>query len=296
MACITSQANLQVECWRIPAGTLAARAVGFTQRANGCDIDDTDEEMVATDVEANALRIYTMNDLRDAGGSNVFPTRSIVDGTNFDLPLGVCIGWETAQSDPYTFVTNDGNNTIAVHNMTTGAFIRSWTVSWATSIEGIECDDDLQLVYVCDDAGALGCQAYTYAGVLSGNNFGDDECAGRGFPESPACMSTDAEGVALYECDSTNGFLFVSDQNNDEFEIFNRETVAGTHTWRCMFEVFDGGDKTNDCDGIDIFQDTSYPNGLFGACDNCGGVAVDELDLVYPVTTEILQACAVVCP
>ena len=68
----------------------------------------------------------------------------------------------------------------------------------------------------------------------------------------------------------------MSDQSNDEFEVFERQEPF-THL--CTFELARDGDRTNATDGIDVVQIPAYPNGLFGACDGCGGSS-DELDLV----------------
>ena len=132
----------------------------------------------------------------------------------------------------------------------------------------------------CDDeSDARGCKAFTYGGEPVGDEFGISE------------TGSDAEGVTLYRCGSGDGYIVVSDQVNNEYDVFDRQPPFAH---RCSFELVAGSDLTDDTDGIDVIQSAAYPGGLFGACDHCNG-SKDELDLAS--WERIAEACGLeVCP
>jgi hypothetical protein len=236
--------------------------------ANNCSMDPARHEMVTTDVGPDRLLVHRLPGLE--------ADRILTHG-QFSQPRGVCIGHTGGRS--LMFVTDEGRGRIFVLDSETGAPVADFPYG-LTQAEGIACDDDQQRVYVCDDNTTdHGCKAFTYDGQQVGPEFGVAE------------TGSDAEGVALYRCGVDDGFIIVSDQKNNEFEVFERQPPF-THL--CTFELRAESDLTNATDGIDVFQDTAFPDGLFGACDNCHGPG-DELDLV--AWEDIAVACPLdVCP
>jgi hypothetical protein len=266
----------------MPAETYRGTATGFVGLANNCDADDDRGEMVTTD---NSDRIQ-VHDLSTLSGSTNAPVRTYTcPACDFDFITGVCVAHQSGNH--IAVVSDETDDMVIMMNLLTGAFIRQWSHGM-NKAEGVACDDDNQRIVICDDAvDTYGCEVYTYNGSYVG-------AFGVGY------MTTDSEGVALYRCGASAGYWVVSDQSSDEYEIFDRNppfahyecydvgsppSCSGpTYNTGC-FELRDGGpggDLTNDDDGIDIFQGTAYPYGIFGACDGCGSghpVGQDEFDL-----------------
>ncbi len=269
VACMTSKDDDLVECFRLPSGAFIGTATGFAGAANNCDVDTRRDEMVTTDNGGGSVLVHALPGL----GA---PLRELTS-SEFEDVTGVCVGHEGGRS--LVFVTDEGTGMVYVLDSLTGQEVRSFSYDLTTA-EGIACDDDRQRIYVCDDqVDSRSCRAFTYAGTPIPPEFGIEE------------TGPDSEGVTIYRCGPQEGYIIVSDQSNDEFEVFDRQEPF-THL--CTFELASGGDRTNATDGIDVVQIPAYPNGLFGACDGCGGGS-DQLDLVG--WERIAEACGLrICP
>ncbi len=269
VACMTSKDDDLVECFRLPSGAFIGTATGFEGAANNCDVDTRRDEMVTTDNGGGKVLVHGLPSL----GA---PLREL-GSSEFEDITGICVGHEGGRS--LVFVTDEGTGMVYVLDSVTGQAVRSFSYDLTTA-EGIACDDDRQRLYVCDDqVDSRSCRAFTYAGSPIPPEFGIEE------------TGPDSEGVTIYRCGSQEGYIIVSDQSNDEFEVFERQEPFA-HL--CTFELSSSGGSTNATDGIDVVQIPAYPNGLFGACDGCGG-GEDELDLV--AWERIATACGLrVCP
>jgi myo-inositol-hexaphosphate 3-phosphohydrolase len=264
VACITSKDDKNVDCWGVTPNINAfiGAASGFSGAANNCDMDDARGEMVTTDNGGDRLLIHDITTTPIGNPRRIIDNRVCAD-CNFTTPTGVCVGHVGDRS--IAFVTDEGSSRmhIVVVDTVTGEHIRTWKHGLSKS-EGITCDDELQRVVACDDkSSSRGCRVFSYDGTFIPPEFAADE------------TGSDAEGVAIYQCPGA-GYIVVSDQANDQFEVYDRQSPF---THRCTFQANTNGDRTNDTDGIDIMQSTAYPNGLFAACDGCSGSS-DEMDLV----------------
>jgi hypothetical protein len=269
LACMTSKDDDHVECFALPSGTFVGLATGFSGAANNCEVDQARNEMVTTDNGGDRVLVHRMPDI---GG----PVR-VLEDSDFSDVTGVCVAHKDGKS--LIFVTDESRKKVYALDSLTGQRITSFSHGLSKA-EGIACDDGLQRVYVCDDqVDDHGCQAFTFDGTPVGPEFGISQ------------TKTDSEGVTVYECGPTEGYIIVSDQSENEFEVFDRQPPF---THRCTFEMRSGSDITDDTDGIDVVQIPAYPNGLFGACDGCSG-STDELDLAY--WEDIAAACGLrICP
>jgi 3-phytase len=269
VACVTSKDDDLVDCFSLPSGTFAGAATGFAGAANNCDVDARRAELVTTDNGGARVLVHALPDL----GA---PIRELAS-PEFEEVTGVCVGHENGRS--LVFVTDEETGMVYALDSLTGQEVRSFSYD-LTKAEGIACDDGRERVYVCDDqSDDHSCRAFTYAGAPVLPEFGVVE------------TGSDSEGVTVYRCGREDGYIIVSDQSNDEFEVFDRQEPF-RHL--CTFELARDGDRTNATDGIDVVQIPAYPNGLFGACDGCGGSS-DELDLV--AWERIAAACGLrICP
>jgi 3-phytase len=269
VACMTSKDDDLVECFRLPSGEFRGTATGFAGAANNCDVDPRRDELVTTDNGGARVLVHALPEL----GA---PIRTLGSPELEDV-TGICVGHDDGRS--LVFVTDEETGKVYVFDSLTGAEVRSFPYDLVTA-EGIACDDDRQRVYVCDDdSNDRSCRAFTYEGIAIPPEFGIEE------------TGPDSEGVTIYRCGPEEGYIIVSDQSNDEFEVFDRREPFA-HL--CTFVLEHGGDRTDATDGIDVVQIPAYANGLFGACDGCGGSS-DELDLVR--WERIAEACGLrVCP
>jgi 3-phytase len=269
LVCTTSKDDDLVECFALPSGTFVGTAEGFEGAANNCEVDAVRGELVTTDNGGDRVLVHALPAL----GA---PIR-ILDTPGFRDVTGVCVGHRGGRS--LVFVTDESAGRVFVLDSVSGEEIGSFDHGHSKA-EGIACDDAQQRVYVCDDeSDSRSCKAFTFEGAPVGPEFGVDE------------TGSDSEGVTLYECGPADGYIIVSDQSNDEFEVFTRREPFA-HL--CTFELATDGDRTNATDGIEVVQIPAYPNGIFGACDSCGA-GDDELDLVP--WERIAAACALdVCP
>jgi 3-phytase len=262
LGCITSKGAGQVDCFDLTSGRFVGAAGGFLGEANNCDVDPARAEMVTTDTGRQALLVHELPGLRLARTIPVPGTRDLA---------GVCVGRMEGRSQ--FFVTDEATDRVLRIDGRTGEVRAAW-VHGLVEAEAIACDDEWQRVVVCDDySDERGCQAFTYEGVKVGPEFGIEE------------LTADAEGIAIYRCADRSGYLIVSDQARDEFEIFRREDFAHL----CTFAMTCNGKRTHDTDGIDVFQSAGFPEGLFGACDDCSDESEDELHVIpWP---QIAEAC-----
>jgi myo-inositol-hexaphosphate 3-phosphohydrolase len=189
---------------------------------------------------------------------------------------GICVARERGRS--LLFVTEETAGSVVAIDSASGRVWKSWSHG-LTSAESVACDDEWRRLIVCDDTSRDGCQAFSYYGQRVGREFGRGE------------FDTDAEGVAIYRCPQREGYIVVSDQHNDEFEVFDR----GSFEHLCTFSTSHAGALTHDTDGIDILQSGAYPEGLLGACDDCSSESADALHLTP--WSAIAEACGLrVCP
>jgi 3-phytase len=268
LGCITSKGAGEVDCFDLETGRFVGAARGFSGQANNCDVDGGRNELVTTDVERGAVLVHELPSLRLA--------RTVrVPGT-YDLG-GICVGHAEGRS--IWFVTDEVTEEVLVVDAVSGEIVRSWAHGLPEA-ESVACDDEWRRLIVCDDESELhGCRVFTYAGEATGVDFG------------VGVIGSDAEGVALYRCPERQGYVIVSDQGNDEFEVFRRTDFSHV----CTFRIEGRVRQTRDTDGIDVLQSSAFPDGLFGACDDCSSNDHDELDLVpWPA---IARACGLrVCP
>lgn len=127
--------------------------------------------------------------------------------------------------------------------------------SGRNEIESIAVDDQLGYIYYSDET--VGVRKY-YADPEKGN----DELAlfaTTGFKE-------DHEGISIYNLNDKEGYILVSDQQNNSFHIFSREGVPGNpHDHRELKIVHV---STNESDGSEVCAiplGKRFPKGLFVA-------------------------------
>jgi 3-phytase len=220
---------------------------------------------VLTERETGKIRIYSMPGLQplDAGGIAVF------DGEQDHFPMGIAlytdpkdsviyaiVGRKSGPSDNYLWqykLADKGDGTL------TAAIVRKFgKYSGKKEIESIAVDNEQGFVYYSDEQ--YGIHKY-HAHPDSGNAelalFGQKD------------FKEDVEGISIYKHSDGTGYILVSDQQANAFNVYPREGSGGNPQQHTLITSIpfstvesDGSDVTN------IALGKQFPAGLFVAMTN----------------------------
>lgn len=216
--------------------------------------------LVVTERERQQLRIFSIPGMQplDRGGIPVFEDEEDIANR---LPMGIGLYKSPYDSVVYAVVSRktgprqqylyqyaliaDGTGIVAGKPRKFGAF------SGKGEIEAIAVDDELSHIYYSDEG--LGIRKY-HAEPTSG----DSELAlfgGNKFRE-------DIEGIAILTRKNGMGFLIVSDQQQGQFNIFNRKDNAFVRAINL------GTLETDGCEAVSSPLNATFTGGLFVAMNN----------------------------
>ena len=251
---------------------LEEKVVRGLKRPNNVDIeefefDNGDEIHIAVTTErlTNKIRIFSVPDMRpiDNGGIEVFvgetdrsPMGVSLYKRNSDDAIFAIVGRKTGPNDGYLWqyrlIGNDDG--------TLGASkVRAFgTYSGKKEIEAIAVDDEYGYVYYSDEM--IGIRKY-HADPDQGNDqlalFGEE-----GF-------ANDHEGISIYQTDLGTGYIIVSDQQANRFQLFSREGTKENFHDHKLVKIVDV--SAIDSDGSDVTNaslGSLFPRGLFVAMSN----------------------------
>ncbi|MES2626850.1 MAG: phytase [Pseudomonadota bacterium] len=214
---------------------------------------------------AHRLRIYRLPDMApiDGGGIPVFEDERARDVMGIALYTRASDGALFAiagRSDQFAptsgylhqyRLADDGTGQMR------GVFTRAFgTWSGLKEIEAIAVDNELGYVYYSDEN--YGVRKY-HADPLAED--ADDMLAEFG----KADFTEDHEGISIYKRDDNTGYMFVSDQQADQFNVYAREGSAGNpheHGLLARIKL-----STSESDGSDVTSVSlpGFPGGLFVA-------------------------------
>jgi 3-phytase len=215
---------------------------------------------VCTERNTNSLRVFALPEMTpiDNGGIPVF------EGDSLRAPMGIAL-YKTSEGRMYAFVSRkkgpsgsylwqyelkDNGNKI-VSAMPVRKF---GNFNGGKEIESIAVDDDLGYVYYSDE----GAGVHKYYAHPDSSNLELALFATSGFSE-------DHEGISIYKLDKKTGYILVSDQGANQFQIFTREgSPENPHEHRLVRVV---KLSTNKSDGSEVVSTTlpGFPGGLFVA-------------------------------
>jgi 3-phytase len=215
---------------------------------------------VATERGKNTIRVVSLPtiDFIDNGGIPVF------EGEKERSPMGIAlyknpntqliyaiVGRKSGPSEGYLYqyLLKENNGVII------GELVRKFgKYSGKKEIESIAVDDELGYIYYSDEQ--VGIRKY-YADPSKGNEelalFGQNE------------FKEDNEGISIYKFNDGTGYILVSDQSANKFNIYPREGLKdnpNTHPRITSIDV-----STDQSDGSDVTS-TSLPGfkgGIFVA-------------------------------
>lgn len=220
---------------------------------------------VVTERETHQLRIFSMPELKplDGGGIAVFENET-TDG--YRDPMGIAlyknpqsgkiyaiVGRKSGPSSGYLWqylLEDDG------HGNVKAAVVRKFgNYSGRKEIESIAVDDELGYIYYSDEG--TGIHKY-YADPEKG----DEELALFGTKD----FAQDHEGISIYKLNNGTGYLLVSDQQTNHFNVYPREgTSAGPHDHPLLKAL---AASTQESDGSDVTSASlggAFRSGLFVA-------------------------------
>lgn len=149
-----------------------------------------------------------------------------------------------------------------------------------SNVESVLADFALDRLHVCGDEGGDFNRLFQLDGTYTGIDYGEPQ------------FQSDQEGINLYLTGETSGYLVVSDQlrggNPNEFEIFDRETLAPLGYFRCSST---GAIVTRNTDGAFLEQRPlpGFPDGAFFAVNDDTNVhAFDWTDVAEAMGLDIV--------
>lgn len=236
--------------------------VEYGLQLNGKPVDIA----VTTERLTSKLRIFSLPDMTpvDGGGVEVFQGeteeefRDLMGIALYKRPtdgaIFAIVGRKTGPTDGtylWQYRLHDNGE-----GQVTGSLVRKFgSYSGKKEIEAIACDDRMGYVYYSDEM--HGIRKY-YADPEKGNAelvlF-----AQTGF-------ARDHEGVSIYEATDSTGYLLVSDQEADRFQIFTREgTAANPHDHRHVATVYVSTVHSDGSDVTHLPLNSTFSKGMFMA-------------------------------
>lgn len=225
--------------------------------AYGLQLGNTKVDIaVATERGTNSIRVFSLPDMKaiDGGGIEVFKNDTV------RAPMGIALYTRPADGKIFAIVSrksgpaegylqqyllhDDGNGKVV------GDLVRSFgAYSGKKEIESVAVDNELGYVYYSDEQ--TGIRKY-YADPEKGNTelalFGQGEFA------------EDNEGISIYKLTDSTGYILVSDQGANRFNIYPRE--GNEHKRIKSIAV-----STEESDGSDVTSVSlpGFEGGLFVA-------------------------------
>jgi len=220
---------------------------------------------VTTERFTNKIRVFTLPEMKaiDGGGINVF------EGETQRAPMGVALYKRPSDGAIYAIVGRK-------EGPTTGGYLWQYKLEdngkgnvratkvrefgiWSgkKEIEAIGVDDELGYVYYSDEQ--FGVRKYHANPDVPDANTELALFATSGF-------TGDHEGISIYTINGGTGYILVSDQQANKFQIFTREGEPGNPHLHKLVKVVKV--STIDSDGSEITSavvDKRFPSGLFVA-------------------------------
>ncbi len=213
----------------------------------------------------NRLRVFSLPDMKaiDNGGIEVFSEEEL------RAPMGIALYKRPSDGSIYAIVgrkegPTDGTYLWQYHleddgtGMVKGTKVREFG-KWSgiKEIESIAVDDALGFVYYADEN--VGIRKYHADPDLDNANaelalFGQE-----GFTQ-------DREGISVYQVNDGTGYIIISDQEVNKYNIYKREGEPGDPHTHPLVKVIDVSTIDSDgCEVTNVSLNEKFPAGLFVA-------------------------------
>ncbi|MDR6967716.1 3-phytase [Flavobacterium arsenatis] len=221
---------------------------------------------VTTEREMNRIRIFSLPDMKpiDNGGIPVFEGEVERDPMGVSLytrpsdkSIFAIVGRKSGPTDTYLwqYKLSDGGS----GNVKAEIIRKFGKYSGKKEIEAIAVDNELGYIYYSDEQSGM--RKYVADPDAKNNNelafFGQKD------------FKEDNEGIAIYKKTATTGYILVSNQQDNTFNVYPREGANGNPNEYPLLAVIPT--STVECDGADVTNinlGPKYPNGMFVAMSN----------------------------
>ncbi|MDP9959265.1 phytase [Chryseobacterium lathyri] len=244
-------------------GKIVNKVLGL-KRPNNVDIEygfmlnekKTDIAAV-TERETNTVKLYSLPDLKEVGKFTVF------DGETERDPMGISMYRNPASGEIHAVVgrkSGPADGYLWQYKLSekegkiTGEVIRKFgKYSGLKEIESIAVDDEMGYIYYSDEQ--FGVHQYD-ADPAKGNEellvFGKND------------FKSDVEGISIYPTSEKTGYILVSNQQKDTFNVYLREDPAKGRIAEIPVSTSesDGSEVTN------VNLGPNFPKGVFVAMSN----------------------------
>lgn len=262
------ETNGAIYAFDLSGKIIEEKTIRNIKRPNNVDLsynfkltDSTKTTIIAfTEREKQQIRVFSVPDMKplDNGGFKVF-----TDATEpeFNLPMGLALYTSSKTGKTYAIVSRKtgpkenylyqyelvGNGATASANL-----VRKFgKFSGKKEIEAIATDNELGFIYYSDEQH---CVRKYYAEPSAGNKelacFGSER------------FKRDIEGIAIAKTDAKNGYIIVSNQQQGEFNLFDRQTNEFVKAVNLSTVETDG------CEVTTVSLGNKFPNGLFVAMND----------------------------
>lgn len=220
---------------------------------------------VTTEREMNSIRIFSLPDMKplDNGGIPVFEGEVERDPMGVSLytrpsdkAIFAIVGRKTGPTATYLWQYKLTDNSGIVKAELVRKFGK---FSGKKEIEAIAVDNELGYVYCSDEQSGM--RKYVADPDAKNNNelafFGQND------------FKDDNEGIAIYKKTATTGYILVSNQQDNTFNVYPREGANGNPNEYPLLAVIPT--STVECDGADVTNvnlNSQYKNGMFVAMSN----------------------------
>lgn len=210
-----------------------------------------------TERETNKVKLYSLPELKEVGEISVF------EGETERGPMGVSmyknpeteeifviVGRKSGPADGYLWQYKLAEKNGSV----TGEVVRKFgKYSGLKEIESIAVDDEMGYIYYSDEQ--FGVHKY-YADPEKGNE--ELSVFGKGD------FKSDVEGISIYPTSKGKGYILVSNQQNDTFNVYLREDQSKGRIAEIPVSTLesDGSEVTN------VNLGPKFPKGVFVAMSN----------------------------
>lgn len=218
---------------------------------------------VTTERYTHKLRVYSLPDMKsiDNGGLDMFVGetgegfRDLMGIALYTAPDGKIYAIVGRKTGPTTggylwqyLLSDAGNGTVKA------SFVRKFgEYSGKKEIEAIAVDNELGYIYYSDEQ--YGVRQY-FADPAKGNKQ-LSLFATTGFKQ-------DHEGISIYKLTDTTGYIMVSDQGANRFQIFSREgTAKNPYEHRLLKVVNVSAQESDGSDVVNVPLNDTFKHGLF---------------------------------
>lgn len=245
----------------------STRSVFNLKRPNNIDIEyGFDLNGVKTDIAVftergrNIIRVYSLPEMKalDNGGIEVFKDDPLRE------PMGIGLYKEPQSGTIYAIVSRksgpDGSylwqyrlRASADGTVTAGKVREFGSFKGNKEIEAIAVDDELGYVYYSDETSGI----RQYYASPDSSNVELSVFGTTGFTE-------DHEGISIYPASRETGYILVSDQQSDRFQIFSREGTNENPFEHRLLKIINVAARESDGSEVtSLSLNSTFKHGLF---------------------------------